>query len=238
MKVPKNESSKKYQIIGLGLSLSYFVVVGIYINNSQHDLLELEPNELGDFIAGILGPVGILWLILGFWQQGDELRSSVRALELQSEELRNSVEQQKALVEITRKQAEAEISALHEEREARQRASSPKLVLSCSGGASISPSRYSSSMELRNIGADCSNVQILEILEGGFPSFLKTIPALPYGDCVKFEIRHGETDHLGFELKIKFRKINNEIGEDRFWLSRSKPTAVGFTIESMDEEQA
>lgn len=238
MNVLKDENSKKYQVIGLVLSFVYVVVVSLYIGNSRYNLLELEPNALGDFIAGILGPVGILWLILGFWQQGDELRSSVRALELQSEELRNSVEQQKALVEITRKQAEAEISALHEEREARQRAGSPKLVLSCNGGTAISPARYSASMELRNIGADCSDVQILDILEGGFPSFLKTIPTIPYGDCVKFDIRYGETDHLGFELRIKFRKINSEIGEDRFWLSRPKPTAIGFQIESMDELQA
>lgn len=28
--------------------------------------LDLPANEFGDFLAGILGPLGILWIVLGF----------------------------------------------------------------------------------------------------------------------------------------------------------------------------
>lgn len=94
------------------------MILGVYLFFTSKNPLSLVPNEFGGFLAGVFGPLGILWLILGFWQQGDELRNSVDALNLQSEELRNSVEQQKALVEVTRQQAKAELQALQDEREA------------------------------------------------------------------------------------------------------------------------
>lgn len=61
-------------------------------------LLTMKPiglNELGDFLAGAFGPLAIFWLVLGFFQQGNELRLQVRELAL-------SVEQQKELVGVTR----------------------------------------------------------------------------------------------------------------------------------------
>lgn len=63
-------------------------------------------NELGDFLAGAFGPLAIFWLVLGFFQQGQELRNSVATLELQAKELANSVEQQRELVNVSRKQFE------------------------------------------------------------------------------------------------------------------------------------
>lgn len=55
-------------------------------------------NEVGDFLAGAFGPVAILWLVLGFFQQGVELRQGTEALKLQAAELKNSVVQQCELV--------------------------------------------------------------------------------------------------------------------------------------------
>lgn len=233
MKLPHTEDSKKYRTIGGALTVTWFALIAAYLIASGHNIFSMEPNEFGDFLAGALGPVGILWLILGFWQQGDELRSSVKALELQSEELRNSVEQQKALVEVTRKQADAEINALHEEREARKRASMPNLVLASTGGSSISPNRISASFVLRNIGADCSNLKVIDLSADEFPNVIRTVPTLRYGEAVDIAFTHGELDHLEFKLRVLCETRNGDVETFDFWLSRARPQAIGFTIEKL-----
>lgn len=62
------------------------------------DLVKLELNEIGDLAAGVFGPVAFLWLILGYLQQGKELKASTDALTLQARELNNSVKQQEKMV--------------------------------------------------------------------------------------------------------------------------------------------
>ncbi|MDV7157183.1 hypothetical protein R3X51_19290, partial [Acinetobacter baumannii] len=64
-------------------------------------------NEIGDFLAGVFSPLAFLFLYLGYKQnsesidlQNEELKASTKALELQVQEMRESVEQQKKLVEI------------------------------------------------------------------------------------------------------------------------------------------
>jgi Fe2+ transport system protein B len=54
-------------------------------------------NNLGDFLAGVFGPLAIFWLILGFLQQGKELQQNTEALEMQADELKKSVNQEKNL---------------------------------------------------------------------------------------------------------------------------------------------
>ena len=58
-------------------------------------------NEWGDFFAGASSPLAFLWLVIGYFQQGEELGQNTKALEqqeralqLQVDELRQSVEQQ------------------------------------------------------------------------------------------------------------------------------------------------
>jgi hypothetical protein len=97
---------------------------------SKIDALERMPlNEMGDFLAGVFGPVAILWLILGFFQQGHELRQNNEALRLQADELRNSVNQQKEMAGIAGRQLEAELLKANYEREQREAALLPSLRL-------------------------------------------------------------------------------------------------------------
>lgn len=65
------------------------------------EIQSMQLNNLGDFLAGAFGPVALFWLVLGFIQQGKELRVSSEALVVQTQELRSSVEQQKELVDIS-----------------------------------------------------------------------------------------------------------------------------------------
>lgn len=36
----------------------------------------LEPNQIGDFMAGVAAPVAFGWLVLGYMQQGDEIKET------------------------------------------------------------------------------------------------------------------------------------------------------------------
>lgn len=89
--------------IGLLLTAIYFVTV-VWI--SWPDLVnikELELNELGDYFAGVFGPPALIWVIVSFYLQSKELRASVDALKLQTDEFRASVVQQRDLAESNQK---------------------------------------------------------------------------------------------------------------------------------------
>lgn len=60
---------------------------------SEKPFFELTLNELGDYLSGVVSPVAFVWLILGYSQQGHELRSSIITFKEQSEELRKSAQQ-------------------------------------------------------------------------------------------------------------------------------------------------
>ena len=47
---------------------------------------ELQPNEVGDFLAGIFAPIALCWIVLGYYQQAKELRENTDALRKQGEE--------------------------------------------------------------------------------------------------------------------------------------------------------
>ena len=93
-------------------------------------------NEWGDAFAGFFAPIAFMWLVLGYLQQGEELRNSTKALNLQAEELRSSVEHQGQLVEISRQQVRQELHALQEDQNRRREAARPIFVFRSGGTAS------------------------------------------------------------------------------------------------------
>lgn len=98
--------SRFLTFIGLLATAGYLWLVYWLAGTRLGALKTMELNAVGDFLAGAFGPLAILWLILGFLQQGIELRQNNEALRLQAEELKNAVEQQKELVSVTKNQFE------------------------------------------------------------------------------------------------------------------------------------
>jgi hypothetical protein len=96
--------AKKLKFWGVLGTVVYLVIIAATVALKFDSFLELKLNELGDFLAGAFGPIAFLWLILGFSQQGRELKLSSDALQLQAAELKNSVEQKKELVSVSREQ--------------------------------------------------------------------------------------------------------------------------------------
>jgi hypothetical protein len=86
-------------VTGIVLTACYAGFTWWLVGDRIHTLQTMGLNEVGDFLAGAFGPLAILWLVLGFFQQGIELRLGTNALLIQADELKASVEQQAALVQ-------------------------------------------------------------------------------------------------------------------------------------------
>lgn len=105
--------NKKSLIFGVLVSFIWFS--GIYLfSRSNGYSLPTSLNELGDFLAGIFAPIAFFWLILGYIQQGKQLDQNTtaleqqeRALQLQIDEMKESVQQQKELATIQKQQFDA-----------------------------------------------------------------------------------------------------------------------------------
>lgn len=109
--------SRFLSILGIVLTATYFAVLYFLFHGRLVEIVMMEPNEIGDLLAGAFGPLAIMWLILGFFQQGIELRQNTGALKLQEEalraqvdELKNSVAQQQEMATA----ANAQIAAMRE----------------------------------------------------------------------------------------------------------------------------
>jgi len=146
--------------IGVGLTVLYVGLIGWYSWFKWGCLLHIEPSNLGDFLAGVFGPPAFMWLILGYFQQGDELKNSTEALQEQAKQLRDSVEQQAAMVSVTVKQLELEIESrkrleAHEREQLR-----PRYLVSPDMGSSISQGNVDLTIKVRNEGHQAANVAV------------------------------------------------------------------------------
>ena len=152
-------------MIGGGFTLLYLVAIAILFTNRWSDVQKLPLNELGDCLAGIFGPLAILWLVLGFFQQGIELRQNSDALLMQAQELKNSVEQQAELVKVAQAQLDSDKSVLEhqhkllEEKEKEAtRVAQPLFEFRGAGSHGVAKSVHS--IYIANYGAVCRNISL------------------------------------------------------------------------------
>lgn len=81
---------------------AFYIGGAVIIMGARFDeLVSLKLNEIGDLAAGVFGPAAFLWLVLGYLQQGRELKLSSEALQLQAKELNESVLQQAEIARAT-----------------------------------------------------------------------------------------------------------------------------------------
>ena len=97
---------------GVVVTFVYIVLIIVSRLSSLSDLQVIPLNEFGDFLAGVFGPLMLFWLILGYIQQQKELRQNTKALQLQADELKRSVEQYTQLVKVAGKQFEIDSELL------------------------------------------------------------------------------------------------------------------------------
>jgi hypothetical protein len=111
----------KSKLIGGIASLIWFSVFALLLLLKRHTINDLTLNEWGDLFSGFAAPLALVWLVIGYIQQGEELHLNTRALEAQQEEfrlntealiaqqeeLKNQVAATHALVESTARQAKS-----------------------------------------------------------------------------------------------------------------------------------
>jgi hypothetical protein len=128
--------SRTLSILGVAITVVYLGILWFIFDGRLTEILMMPPNEIGDLLAGMFGPLAILWLILGFFQQGIELRQNTNALKLQEkalqaqvDELHNSVQQQKELVDVAKRQLEEARDAWVQEMQEKMDSQKPVFVL-------------------------------------------------------------------------------------------------------------
>lgn len=202
-----------------------WVGVGVYLLHTTEPPGKL--NEWGDFIAGFSAPLAFFWLVLGYMQQGEELKNntemlrlqaeelkhSTHALQLQAEELRNSVEQQSRLVDVSREQVQLEIDTKAEERQRRREAARPRFVAAPSGGGE-SGGVKTHNLKITNIGSIATDVSFklspqANALNGFYPmfengrEFKATITYATDCDC-EVQIKFTDADGIPGEIIVPF----------------------------------
>lgn len=199
-----------------GVTTGLYMAVGCwYVFVRWPEILSLDPNELGDFLAGAFSPLAFLWLVLGFYQQGKELRLQVR-------EMKNSVEQAERLVAVTTRQVETEIENNTLARRQSELASRPNFRMRV---VYFIPSESGQIGELvlKNIGYAASNVCVLLTKDGEY-SVLAVFDAVETGSEHHFSISLGpekleegyqfEVSYVGFILEAGVQYFDLKFGGD------------------------
>ncbi|MBT9462528.1 hypothetical protein [Hydrogenophaga sp.] len=151
-------TDKRYSI-GMLVTIAYVVALAIYAYVQRDPVMKMTPNELGDALAGAASPLAFLWLVLGYLQQGEELRQNTTALNLQVKELQASVDQQRALVETTQRQHEFELAREEERRRATFLSNQPVFDVQLAGGL-VHHGKDLFYLTMTNMGRLCSRLAI------------------------------------------------------------------------------
>lgn len=192
---------KRLHTVGFWITGVWLFLVAAYVIADFTAFKALEPNALGDFAAGAAAPLAFLWLVLGFFQQGEELRHSADALWLQGRELQNSVEQQRELVNVTREQLKFENEVLAAQRDELARNAQPILALKI-GRMQQATDRTGNIYDVRlaNHGKTCTNLKI------DFGSFRSSIdkPVFSTGEIINFRMRVNFGEREQFNLQVSY----------------------------------
>lgn len=220
-------------ILGVALSAIYLYLLWALIGERILDLKSMELNAVGDFFAGAFGPIAIFWLVLGFFQQGYELRQNNEALTLQALELKNSVDQQKDLVEVTRKQVQMEFDNLRVSRERRTNEIRPFFVVEGAGGAH-SGDRHQLAFCIKNLGCKITRVEFK--FSEKFASLDRKLHVLDSGGSAEFKIEfNGTGEGIASWAKVFYSDAdyNSHATVFKFWVD---PTSSSRAFPSISVE--
>ena len=187
---------------GVIATLAWLGACGFYVYSKGWDtIVSMELNAVGDFIAGTVSPIAFLWLILGYFQQGEELQQNTFALKMQADQLRLAVDEYKQLVAATSRQASLLETEHKERREQELRESALDLV---SDGPALKyinkNGLHGCDQVFTNIGADVRDLSVTSTL----PYLVATAPIqhLEHGGriVISMELEERTDDRGGVEI--------------------------------------
>jgi hypothetical protein len=162
---------------GLGIlaTITWLGVASALLYAKRASLCTLDVNEWGDFFAGAFAPVAFLWLVLGYMQQGDELRSNREELAKQVKALRDANEAQLGLLKL-------ESDRLTEERALREFEVLPNLHLQGTGSRAADLGHVEYEFTLSNLGGTAVSLECNLLLDGQRPQLLLSPPLVTKGE--------------------------------------------------------
>jgi hypothetical protein len=143
---------------GLVITVVWGFFLCILIFFKFEDFLSLKLNELGDFSAGAFAPIAFFWLIIGYFQQGKELKLNRGALTAQVVELRQTVEQQKVMAEAATESLRISVKQFAEAAKAESRRWQPIFKFIDSDSKFVINDEVRFVLRFDNLGQDVSNV--------------------------------------------------------------------------------
>jgi hypothetical protein len=217
--------TKHLGLAGIIITSAYFILIYYYAGSQLSDLHKLELNQFGDFLAGIFGPVAIFWIVLGFFQQGQELKNSVETLKLQAKELAASVTQQAELVNVTRETLAYEREIRGRDERLRSREFDPDFTIVFGVCMKLSETEFLYSYKLYMKGKPARDVEI-RIFESGNLLFTDREETLIEGwHASKDNIRIGEARLIEEVIfaEVTYKRIDESMGKQLFELTPILP---------------
>lgn len=208
--------------IGTVFTAIYLVGFTWFIFGRLPQLQTMELNSVGDFLAGAFGPIAFFWLILGFMQQGTELRLSADALRMQAEELRASVMQQTEMVKAQNS------SLLHQER-----LLEPLLEVSFGENSTHFDEGEPVSIDsfvIVNRGNYCEHVFAM-VLVGGEEAVTYRLPPFNKDSSKTLNVVDRIKLNEDCEIQIHYKKTSGKEGVQRFTLFKYASTdGIGVQV--------
>jgi len=145
--------------VGVCGTIVWVAVAAYLLRRDPAAMDAMKPSDWGDFLAGVSAPIAFLWLVLGYFQQSEELRLSTQALRLQADELKNSVKQQtaqaaelNALVEVTKQQFQTSRDLMELEKRKRELELRPAFSVTGRCEPRVKDDRFSYVIDAKNSG--------------------------------------------------------------------------------------
>lgn len=209
-------------MVGVIVTAGYLVFAWWLVGDRIYSLQTMGLNEVGDFLAGAFGPLAILWLVLGFFQQGVELRQGTAALKMQAEELRASVQQQSAMVDVSRQQLLAAIAAAQYEKELNERNCEPHTEFKYKYMVTKGATNYAT-FSIFNTGPRCGSLTV-SISESETDQKILTYQDVFANKEVEFDISEREISiSEAKKITLSYTKNNGTVSHETYGVQKIKP---------------
>lgn len=135
---------KKHTKLGFGITALWIGFVIWIIHTNPQEIHDLALNEWGDFLAGAIAPLALIWFVIGYFLQSEELG-------LQREELTFQAQQ-----------IERQANVLESQFDLEKRKHQPHLVFESVGAEAYSPGRTKQHFQIdfKNKGAPANHTEI------------------------------------------------------------------------------
>jgi hypothetical protein len=153
---------RRLTALGFAITAIWLMAFALILVFNLEEARKLDLNEWGDFFSGATAPLALIWVVIGYFLQAEELRVNTAALKAQEEELRRQVQETAVLAKNSERQAIASEQLAVASKQERDRAAMKELadvqpIFRTVGGAKTG-STYTTN--LRNVGATVTKIAV------------------------------------------------------------------------------